>query len=188
MVTVIKCEEILNEYEFTALGEVNSQKSISLSSFFLKAHFIPNVLCQNPLSASDTRRTQQRQRPHFCWSEKRSGLKNARRLLEAERRKCRRPTERERESGERASGGRSGNKKSPRIRGALALRARSRIYMGERVARLAHHPRERQPPCVAGGSNRRSPGPKKASRATPADPHPVSLALALIKSSTAQEN
>jgi hypothetical protein len=70
---------ILNERKFTALGEVNSQKGISLSSFFLKAQFIPNVLCQNPslsLSASDTRRTQQR--PHFCWSEKRSGRKNAR--------------------------------------------------------------------------------------------------------------
>jgi hypothetical protein len=39
---------ILNERKFTALGEVNSQKGISLSSFFLKAHFIPNVLCQNP--------------------------------------------------------------------------------------------------------------------------------------------
>lgn len=43
--------------------------------------------------------------------------------------------ERERAS-ERASGGRSGNKKSPRIRGALALRARSRIYMGERELRV----------------------------------------------------
>jgi len=118
----------------------------------------------------------------FVGAKSAAGEKMRGRLLEAERRKCRRPTARERER-ERASGGRSGNKKSPRIRGALALRARSRIYIGEReLPRLAHHPRERQPPCVAGGSNRRSPGPKKAKqRATPTDPHPVeliSLALA----------